>query len=246
MLPGFRFLFAAIVLSLSMLVFGLGAAALLRAAHEQFASAPPWHATPETMFAQQTEASKPVLAMLRVDMPAEQKISDDVPAPAEQTAIAATPAEPEKAAAPEPADSSPLETAKSESPVAETSPQVETAPVPADQPAPTDETKIATVVFPVAAPANDAPATAPEQSSAPASPEDAVASTKIATLGAQPVIIRPPAASAKPDRSAVRKRLQAERAKKRRRIAQRARLARQTFPQPADPFAQPTITVRSR
>jgi len=31
MLPGFRFLFAAIVLSISMLIFGLGAAALLRA-----------------------------------------------------------------------------------------------------------------------------------------------------------------------------------------------------------------------
>ena len=38
MLPGFRFLFAAIVLSMSVLVFGLGAAALLRAAHEEVAS----------------------------------------------------------------------------------------------------------------------------------------------------------------------------------------------------------------
>ena len=45
MLPGFRFLFAAIVLSMSVLVFGLGAAALLRAAHEEFASsAPLWRA----------------------------------------------------------------------------------------------------------------------------------------------------------------------------------------------------------
>ena len=40
MLPGFRFLFAAIVLSMSVLIFGLGAAALLRAAHEQFAHMP--------------------------------------------------------------------------------------------------------------------------------------------------------------------------------------------------------------
>ena len=51
MLPGFRFLFAAIVLSMSILVFGLGAAALLRAAHEQFASNPSWRAAPEAMFA---------------------------------------------------------------------------------------------------------------------------------------------------------------------------------------------------
>src|ERR1017187_7722682 len=64
MLPGFRFLFAATFLSMSILVFGLGAAALLRAAHEQFVSNPSWHAAPETVFAQQTEASRPVLAML--------------------------------------------------------------------------------------------------------------------------------------------------------------------------------------
>ncbi len=51
MLPGFRFLFAAIVLSMSVLVFGLGAAALLRAAHEQFASTPAWRAAPEPKFA---------------------------------------------------------------------------------------------------------------------------------------------------------------------------------------------------
>ena len=40
MLPGFRFLFAAILLSMSILVFGLGAVALLRAAHEEVASTP--------------------------------------------------------------------------------------------------------------------------------------------------------------------------------------------------------------
>jgi hypothetical protein len=37
LLPGFRFLFAAIVLAMSMLIVGLGAAALLPA-HEEFAS----------------------------------------------------------------------------------------------------------------------------------------------------------------------------------------------------------------
>ena len=59
MLPGFRFLFAAIVLSMSILVFGLGAAALLRAAHEQFASNPSWRATPDAMLAQQAETRRP-------------------------------------------------------------------------------------------------------------------------------------------------------------------------------------------
>ena len=55
MLPGFRFLFAAILLSTSVLIFGLGAAALLRAAHEEVASAPARRAPPEQVFAQQNE-----------------------------------------------------------------------------------------------------------------------------------------------------------------------------------------------
>ena len=69
MLPGFRFLFAAIVMCMSVLVFGLGAAALLRAAHEDFASNPSWRAPPEPRFAQQEEASKPALAVLSVQSP---------------------------------------------------------------------------------------------------------------------------------------------------------------------------------
>ena len=67
MLPGIRFLLAAILLSISILVFGLGAAALLRAAHEDFASNPSWRVTPETRFAQQNDM--PTLALLRVDSP---------------------------------------------------------------------------------------------------------------------------------------------------------------------------------
>jgi hypothetical protein len=70
MLPGFRFLFAAIVLSMSILVFGLGAAALLRAAHEEFASIPSRRAPPETMFRATERGLAPTLALLRVDPPA--------------------------------------------------------------------------------------------------------------------------------------------------------------------------------
>jgi hypothetical protein len=101
MLPGFRFLFAAIVLSMSILVFGLGAAALLRAAHEEFASNPSWRAPPETMFAQQAEATRPVLAMLRIEPPAAaQKAPDSVPvvaAPAEPAALVPASVQPEDA-----------------------------------------------------------------------------------------------------------------------------------------------------
>src|SRR5882724_12974110 len=107
MLPGFRFLFAAIMLSMSVLVFGLGAAALLRAAHEEVASNPSWRAAPEMTFAPQPEASRPVLAMLRVDMPAAEKAPDHAPAtaaPAEQAAITLTPNASERIAALKPED----------------------------------------------------------------------------------------------------------------------------------------------
>jgi hypothetical protein len=252
-------LFAAIVLSMSILIFGLGAAALLRAAHEEFASNPSWRAAPEVMFAQPSEATKPVLAILRVEpTPAEQKApADNVPAaaapaepativsaPAEPAASASTAAEPERVAALKSEDSSPQETAKPEVPVAETSPQSETAPAQAEPPAPADGTKIAATEQ-LLPPASEAAPAAPEQLSAPASPDPDIASTKIATLGGPPVTIETPpakAANTKPDSSAIKKR----RAAQRRKIALRARAARQTLQQPADPFAQPTITVRNR
>src|SRR6478609_382516 len=79
MLPGIRFLLAAILLSISILVFGLGAAALLRAAHEDFASNPSWRVTPETRFAQ---SEAPTLALLRVDTPAPAAKPADTPASA--------------------------------------------------------------------------------------------------------------------------------------------------------------------
>jgi hypothetical protein len=262
MLPGFRFLFAAIVLSMSILVFGLGAAALLRSAHEAFASNPSWHAPPETTFAQQNEPTRPVLAMRVEPLPAEQKAFDSVPvaeAPPEPAAIAATPAEPERIAALKPEEPSLPETAKPEIPLADNPIQSEAAPAAADAPAAASETRIAATeqVLPPtneAAPAASEPVAsepvASEQLSAPASPEADIASTKIATLGGPPVTVetQPPAeaASAKPDTGAIEKRLRARRAAQRRRIAQRARLAQQAAQQPANPFAQPAIPVRSR
>ncbi len=74
MLPGFRLLFATTVLAISILVFGLGAAALLRAAHEEFASLPSWRLaqqpllTPFTPQAPRLETT-PILAMLRIEAP---------------------------------------------------------------------------------------------------------------------------------------------------------------------------------
>lgn len=255
MLPGLRFLFAAIVLSMSILVFGLGAAVLLRAAHEEFVSVPSRRAPPETVFAQPNEAARPVLATLRVDPPAEESKAPDNRAPenipaaalAEPEAIVTAPAEPEGIAALKPDDSSPPATEKPEITVAETPAPSEAAPVAADASAPTDEIKIAATAD-VPPPSSEAAPAASEQAGAPAAPETDLASVKIATLGGPPVTIEPPpqAADAKADGSVIKKRAQARRAKERRRLAQRARLARQAPQQPADAFSQPTITTRTR
>src|SRR4051794_39314324 len=145
MLPSFRFLFAAIVLSMSILVLGLGAAALLRTAHEEFAANPFWHAAPETKFAQQSEPG-PALALLRVDLlPAQQEAPDDVPsiaAPVEPATIASVPDEPENVAALSGEEASLHETAKAEIPAAESPAQSET--VPAQAEAAAGETNVAT------------------------------------------------------------------------------------------------------
>jgi hypothetical protein len=259
MLPGLRFLFAAIVLSMSVLVFGLGAAALLRAAHEQFVSVPSWRPPPETIFAQpnpNNEAAKPVLAMLRVDPPVEEpkapdnQASEDTPAaaPTEPEVIVTAPTEPERIAALRPDESTPPATATPEFTVAETPAPNETTPAAADAPAPADEIKIAATQESLPA-INEAAPAAPEQTSAPASPGADLAMTKIATLSGPPVTIEPPAtvSRATSDLSVIKKRLQARRAKERRRLALRARLARQVHAQPVDdPFALPAATIRSR
>ena len=247
MLPGFRFLFAATLLTISILVFGLGAAALLRAAHEEFASTPTRRAAPEPRFAQPIDAPTPVLAMLRVEPAAvEQKASEAVPAPAEPPTVISSPAEPDRIAALKPEDTTPPQTAKPELPASETPVQSTASPAPADTPAPADETRIAALEQ---VPADAAAMPAPEPMIAPAAAETDIAATKIATLGGPPVAIEaePKATSAETDRSVIRKRNQARRAKERRRLAHRARLAQQAAPQQAAaPFSQPTITTRSR
>ncbi|MBR0686623.1 hypothetical protein JQ594_11905 [Bradyrhizobium manausense] len=83
MLPGLRFLLAAILLSTSILVFGLGAASLLRASHEQYVSNPSWRNGPqEQVFAQAPEPAQPVLAALRVEPAADEVVpamQDQIP-----------------------------------------------------------------------------------------------------------------------------------------------------------------------
>jgi hypothetical protein len=105
MLPGFRFLSVAIVLAVSMLIFGLGAAALLRATHEEFASLP-LKQMPEVTFGSRETSEQPTLAVLQVDTPATEPAPDQAEA---QHPVTAVPnAQPESAAvAPRAADTPP-------------------------------------------------------------------------------------------------------------------------------------------
>jgi hypothetical protein len=242
MLPGFRFLFVAFVLSTSMLIFGLGAAALLRAAHEEFASIPSRRPPPETMFAQRGDAGQ-TLAMLRVESSmADQKaatataLPDNVP---DQAAIVSAPPEPEQSAkesdkiamlidAAMPAKDS-LLSSTSEIPI-----QVETS-AEADSPSPVAETKLAPVAeVTITASRDQVALTAPDQEAAPVEDSTRIAETKIATLGGPPVTIgtQTPAKIAP---AVVKKSSQAKRVVKRRKIAP----ARVTQQAPADPFARP-------
>jgi hypothetical protein len=244
-------------------VFGLGAAALLRAAHEEFANIPSRRAPPEPVFAKQNDAPVPTLALLRFDPPVVDKTPDDalpavIPetvapetvAPAEQTADAA-PAEPEKHAALKPEDSVPAEAVKPDAPEPETTTTATATPTePAESEArePAGEMKVAAI----AETPPPVTAIAPTELAAEVpSLETNVATTRIATLGGPEVTIEETrsakAADTKADQAS---RKRAQRAKERRRIARRARLAREAaaaaaLQLQANPFA-PALVTRTR
>jgi hypothetical protein len=246
MLPGFRFLCVAIVLSISLLIFGLGAAALLRAAHQEFASIPSRRPPPEVMFVQREDAA-PTLAMLRVEpsvvdeKAVEPPIADPVqdqpaiiPAP---TKVEKPVAEPDKVAALDTA--TPVENAQpSEPPISEAAaPEIPIqAETQAEADAPSAETKVAAIAEMTPVPSNESAVTMPDQASAPIDESTRIAETIIATLGGPPVTIgtQTPSKIA----PAVKKHAQARRIVMRRRIAP-ARVTQHTPQTPADPFARP-------
>ncbi|MGH6641779.1 MAG: hypothetical protein ACRED3_03685 [Bradyrhizobium sp.] len=264
MLPGFRFLFAAIVLSTSVLIFGLGAAALLRAAHEQFASVPSRRPLPEPVFTRQNEPPIPTLALLRVEPETAEKVPDNVAGStilATETPAAQAPeaeseklaaAEPEKLAALKMEEPASAEPAKPEIQTVETSAAI--AATLAETPIAVEDVKVAAIAETpptVSVATSTAPEPVAEAPSPSPSPEGNPAASKIATLGDPAATVAKPAAAkpaeAKPNRSVNRKR--AQRAKERRRIAaaRRALLARQAaaLQQAADPFA-PTPVLRGK
>lgn len=242
MLPRFRFLFAATVLAVSMLIFGMGAAALLRAAHEEFASIPSRRPPPETMFAQRSDA-EPVLAMLRAEPSAADGEAVDPPTidPAQdEAALVSAPAESETPAA-EPDKIAAL---------TDTAPQVEDWPPPE---APMTETTgpempvgTATAEITPAAPDHDA-APATDSASAPIEDSGGISETRIAALGGPPVAIEARTPS-KRAAAVVKKPARAKPVVKPRRIIRHARVERPApqrpaSRQPANLFGSPFGTL---
>ncbi|UWU94631.1 hypothetical protein [Bradyrhizobium sp. CB1015] len=253
MLPGFRFLFAAILLSTSILVFGLGTAALLRATHQQYVSNPGWRNGPqEQVFAQAPEPAQPVLAVLRAEPepPAETtpSLRDQVPTIAlplsepEQVAALATETDGQPEAAAPPAEVPAIEPTKPEPTVA------------AAAPASTDTLTAAdtTAAIPEAQPTATASEPAPvDPTAALAAAAIDVASARLAALNAATVANDAPAKvkaeSTKSDSKATKRKAKA---KKRQRVVRRP--PPQQLQQQLDPFGQQqpafatTTTARTR
>jgi hypothetical protein len=84
MLPGIRFIFVTVILSASVLIFGLGAAALLRVSHEEFATLPSWRLAQPQIPPAPVETTTPTLAMLRIETPeaAKPDVAEESPASA--------------------------------------------------------------------------------------------------------------------------------------------------------------------
>lgn len=257
MLPGFRFLFAAVLLTVSFVVFGLGAAALLRSAHQEFAAIPT-RRPPQTVFAQQPVEAPPTLSMLRVETPAAAPETAAPPAvsvtPAtEQVPPIAAPAEPEKIAPSEtvaplstqavPAIEIAVATPKPE--VAATSEvtkteERETVTTVAIAPATSVEPVVAPAAVPAPAPVAAVEATpAGPQPTATLTDDDAkLSSTKIAILGGPPIDTESvPLPRAKPAAEPARKVVKKRIVVKKRRVAARPLAA--AAPQATDPFGMP-------
>lgn len=265
MLPGFRFLLAAILLSTSILVFGLGAAALLRATHEQYVSNPSWRNGPqEKVFAQATEPAQPVLAVLRAEPEAATKptpsLRDQVPTiglpetEPEQMAALTTETDAQPQIIAPPADAASAEPARAE---IKTETKAETtaeaaAPAPTDTLTPADTTASIPEAKPAVAAASSEPAPVDPGAAIDPDPAMAAAALDIATSrlaarndAAATASKAPPTKaksdSATPDSKATKRKAKA---KKVHRVVRHQ--PPQQLQQQLDPFGQQTLTATTR
>lgn len=251
MLPGIRFLCAAVVLAVSLVIFGMGAAALLRSAHEEFASLPSRRPPPAPVFSQQPEPP-PSLAMLRIE-PRLAEVAEPIVAPAAQigepmpsvgqteaeikpapeaitTAAVTSAVEPETPAVVEAAPARPSEPAMI---VAAAPAQMSEPAAAAPQAAPAPETATS-ITLPTA--------TIMELPTATLTVEDTrLSSSKVAVLGGptidtEPVPLPNSRPSVEPPKAKPVKKVVKKPAVRNRRLAARAAPAAPVAPQQIDPF----------
>lgn len=239
MLPGFRFLFAAILLSASILVFGLGAAALLRATHEQYVSNPAWRNGPqEQVFAQSPEPAQPVLAVLRAEP---EVAAEPTPSLRDQVPTIGLPmSEPEQMAALTTETDAQPQVAAPPAEAAAVEPTTEAAaPVATDTLTPADTTASISEAKPAATVSEPAPADPSPLASAPD-----IAATKVtalnepATTAVKDAPAKAKADSSKADDKATKRKANA---KKRHRVVRRP--PPQQLQQQLDPFGQQTFAT---
>ncbi len=211
---------------MSLLVFGLGAASLLRAAHESFASNSSWRAAPEVPFAQHPDTTLPMLAALRVEPTAIEKAGEAekvTAAPSDQPPSGDESAGGEQVAALRPVETPPAEIAKpadapapmplAENPLAPEATSVGVASPTGETVNAADGQKMTAAAAVDTAPVQNEPAAAqtepaiqppanptsenPVATTPTTTPEASIAMTKIATLGGPPVDIAASAQAAK-------------------------------------------------
>lgn len=109
MLPGFRLAMISVLLAASVLIFGLGAAALLRVTREEFAFAQALRTlqTPRSPFVAEAPPPPPTLALLRVDPPIVASDTESAPEPDAETTTAEAPSTPDTTLAADPANAPP-------------------------------------------------------------------------------------------------------------------------------------------
>ncbi|MBC7585389.1 hypothetical protein FNL55_09470 [Tardiphaga sp. vice352] len=239
MLPGFRLLVAAVVLCLSLLVFGFGATALLRSARENVASLPVRRAAPQTVFASQPPPdAAATLSMLRVETPeASTATAADAPAAAVPHDIPAPEPEPARQASLIP-DAQPADARARAADPAPNAPALEQV-----APVETLPAAVPAVAAPAAPRADEptmvaaiAPPTATDQPVSTLTAADTeIAVMNIATLGGPAVDIEPvPLPKAKPVAEPAKRTTKPKKAAIREKPAKRRRLdARAEAPAPA-------------
>jgi len=243
MLPGFRFLIATLLLTASVVIFGLGAAALLRATRDDLAARPSTWDAPEAVVARERDTRKATLALLRLETIADQ--DSNVEKLAALAAVAPSAAETAEGGAPVATEAMPGPAVEADrgaaasDPVAAKAADGATLTVAAVEPSASSGTSPADR-------ADAVPQPAKSDLTVTALADPAAASAEVATRPAVEEVAKPVAKSAAASASKVRaeaaKREKArQEAAQRRRIALRARtLSRPPQPQrtqPGNPFA---------